>query len=64
MKTFIKYPGGKVNELNTIKENLPPIVKRYFEPFVGGGSVFLGLELKNSHINDISEDLILLFLSI
>jgi len=61
MKTFIKYPGGKVKELNTIKEKLPLVVKRYFEPFVGGGSVFLGLELKNSHINDISEDLILLF---
>ena len=61
MKTFIKYPGGKAKELNIIKENKPSVIKRYFEPFVGGGSVFFDLGIKQSFINDISTDLILLY---
>lgn len=58
MKTFLKYPGGKTKEIPVIKENLPKEIKRYFEPFVGGGSVYLNLSICNSYINDFSEDLI------
>ncbi len=61
MKTFVKYPGGKANELELIKQNKPAIIKRYFEPFVGGGSVFFDMEISQSYINDISEDLISLY---
>lgn len=61
MKTFIKYPGGKAKELKIINDNKPSVIKRYFEPFVGGGSVFFDLEIPNSYINDISQDLITLY---
>ena len=61
VKSFVKYPGGKAKELDVIRENMPLSIKRYFEPFVGGGSVFFDLGIKNSYINDISEELILLY---
>ena len=61
MKTFIKYPGGKAKELSIIQANKPSVIHRYFEPFVGGGSVFFDLGIADSHINDISTDLFLLY---
>ncbi|MBQ2903123.1 MAG: DNA adenine methylase [Clostridia bacterium] len=64
MKTFVKYPGGKAKELKIINNNKPPVIKRYFEPFVGGGSVFFDLEISRSFINDASRDLIKLYLFI
>ena len=64
MKTFIKYPGGKSKELPLVEKYLPKNVDRYFEPFVGGGAVYFGLEIKNSYINDFSKDLINLYLKL
>lgn len=62
VKPFIKYPGGKTNELPLINQYKPTIIERYFEPFVGGGSVFFDLGITNSFINDKSKDLYLLYL--
>ena len=45
MKTFIKYPGGKAKELDVINEHKPNNIQRYFEPFVGGGSVFFDIDI-------------------
>lgn len=61
MKPFIKYPGGKAKELPIINRYKPQIIERYFEPFVGGGSVFFDLNIQQSYINDKSEDLYLLY---
>lgn len=61
MKTFIKYPGGKAKELDVINEHKPNNIQRYFEPFVGGGSVFFDIDIDDSYINDLSSDLILLY---
>lgn len=58
---FIKWPGGKSNEISIIKKNLPKQVDRYFEPFLGGGSVFLSLPYNDSYINDFSTELMLLY---
>jgi DNA modification methylase len=57
---IIKWPGGKEKELNHIIPNLPKF-ERYFEPFVGGGSVFMGIEAKQHFINDFSKELIQLY---
>lgn len=54
---FIKWPGGKTKELSVINNNLPKTIKRYFEPFLGGGSVFLDLGIKESLVNDFSTEL-------
>lgn len=57
---IIKWPGGKEKELKYIIPNLPDF-QRYVEPFVGGGSVFMGINAKEYHINDFSSELIQLY---
>ena len=37
---FVKWAGGKRQLLPQIKERLPEQFNNYYEPFVGGGSVF------------------------
>ena len=61
MNPIIKWAGGKEKELPYIKENLPNKIDRYIEPFVGGGAVYFDLNIKNSIINDKSEELINLY---
>lgn len=63
LQPIIKWPGGKEKELKYILPNLPSF-KRYFEPFVGGGSVFMAVNADEYHINDLSYELISLYNSI
>lgn len=43
-KPFLKWVGGKTQLLPEIQAHLPPApVRRYIEPFLGGGAVFFGL---------------------
>ncbi|MBO4862718.1 MAG: DNA adenine methylase [Firmicutes bacterium] len=58
---FLKYPGGKERELPQIIAALPPVIKDYYEPFVGGGSVYLAVKADNYYINDRSDELIDLY---
>ena len=60
-KSFIKWAGGKEKELPIILSNLPKKYNRYIEPFVGGGSVYLNINCKDSIINDKSDELIMLY---
>lgn len=60
MKPLIKWAGGKSNEIKYI-ENMIPSFDRYIEPFFGGGALFFDLEPKKAIINDISEELTLLY---
>lgn len=57
MKPFIKYPGGKLKEYPLVEKFMPKNISRYFEPFVGGASIYLNINVCNSYINDKSEDL-------
>lgn len=61
MKPFIKYPGGKLKEFSLVERFKPNNIKRYFEPFVGGGSIYFNINISNSFINDKSKDLISLY---
>ena len=65
MKPYLKWAGGKETELKYILPILPAKIERYFEPFVGGGALFLNLaEQKNIsqfYINDISSELMSLY---
>ena len=56
MQPIIKWPGGKEKELKYILPNMPHF-ERFIEPFVGGGSVFMGIEAERFLINDISSEL-------
>ncbi len=61
MKPFIKWAGGKENELPIILNNLPQKYNRFVEPFVGGGAVYLNIDCNASIINDKSDELMLLY---
>lgn len=57
LKPIIKWAGGKENELEHILSNVPSSFDAYYEPFVGGGSVFTAINAKNFYINDKFEEL-------
>ena len=59
MKPFVKWPGGKSQELEMIWNHLPTKIDRFYEPFVGGGAVYFAMPDTISHffINDKSQDL-------
>lgn len=63
LSSIVVWPGGKTRELKHIYANLPSY-DRFFEPFVGGGSVFMGLNAKEHYINDFSCGLISLYKNI
>ncbi|MDR2104655.1 MAG: DNA adenine methylase [Deferribacteraceae bacterium] len=40
----LRYPGGKSRAVSKILPHIPPGLKEFREPFVGGGSVFLAVK--------------------
>jgi DNA adenine methylase len=58
IKPPCKWAGGKTRLLKDIHQSLPKKFKKYFEPFVGGGSVILSLLPESGVIGDINAELI------
>ena len=46
MKPILKWAGGKAALLGEIQSRMPERFGTYYEPFFGGGAVFLALILK------------------
>lgn len=63
--TFINWLGGKRRLISQIDSYLPNKAERYFEPFVGGGSMFFYIKQKYNPkfcmLSDINKDLIRAF---
>jgi DNA adenine methylase len=60
MEPFLKWAGGK-RWLTSRQTNLFPNkteIKRYFEPFLGGGAVFFHLQPSCGYLSDVNPDLI------
>ena len=69
MEPILKWAGGKRLLLPKIykyidKQKIIDNNSTLFEPFVGGGSLFLDLELPNCVINDFNEELINVYIQI
>ena len=61
VKPYLKWAGGKRQLLQVIKVHLPKNINtlRYFEPFIGGGALFLNCQPRRAMINDNNEELVL-----
>ncbi|HOG20550.1 MAG TPA: DNA adenine methylase [Salinivirgaceae bacterium] len=66
MKPFVKWAGGKGQLIDAIKKQYPKglgdTIRKYAEPFVGGGAVLFDIlnkyELDEVYISDTNAELI------
>ena len=57
LSPVFKWGGGKRQLLTEILPKIPPHT-RYYEPFIGGAAVLLGLKPEYAVINDFNEELV------
>ena len=59
----LKWVGGKRQLFDTLKPLFPKRLYEYTycEPFLGGGAIFFKLQPKKAYVNDINEDLMLVY---
>lgn len=61
IKPFIRWAGGKSRLLPRILPHVPDAIENYFEPFLGGGAVFLACHSRiagRAHLADLNQHLI------
>jgi len=60
LRPFIRWAGGKQNLVKYLLQNLPDEenINKYWEPFLGAGSLFFSNGFKNAEISDVNEHLI------
>jgi DNA adenine methylase len=64
LSPFLKWPGGKTQELPAIAAGAPPLAGRLIDPFVGGGSVLFAAPAEvPALVNDACRDLVELYTS-
>lgn len=64
---FLRYPGSKRRMLGFLSAFLPEkeqLTGNYFEPFLGGGSVFFFLSPQKAFLSDINPELIDLYIGL
>ena len=63
-KSFLKWVGGKTRLMKKLEEYIPDNYNTYYEPFLGGGSVFFNFTPKNAVISDLNKTLIDTYITI
>ena len=58
---FVKWAGGKRQLMESITPLLPKRISSYCEPFLGGGAVFFSIQPKKAVVNDLNQDLMLVY---
>jgi DNA adenine methylase len=58
IRPFLRWAGGKAQLLPSFEQIWPDSFPRYFEPFIGGGSVFFYFLPKPALLSDLNGDLI------
>lgn len=67
IKPFIRWAGGKSRLLPRILPHVPKTVKNYYEPFLGGGAVFLASASRiagQAHLSDLNKHLIAAWIAV
>lgn len=67
MEPLLKWAGGKRKLLTEIKKIISPEIigkHKFYEPFVGGGSVAFNFNCPNTIINDINKELINVYVQV
>ena len=55
---FLKWPGGKRYLISYLLDAVPDTFNRYFEPFLGGGALFLALQPPLAYLADANPRLV------
>lgn len=66
IRPFIRWVGGKSRLLPRILPHVPSDINDYYEPFLGGGSVFLACASRisgHAHLADLNEHLVAAWLA-
>lgn len=60
-RPFIRWAGGKTRLLPRILPHVPLAIRNYYEPFLGGGAVFLACKERiagRAHLSDLNDHLV------
>ena len=52
MEPIVKWYGGLENNLEMLQGMLPHQFENYYEPFLGGGAMYMSMVGKSCHVND------------
>ena len=52
------YVGDKYKLMKQLINLFPPEIDDFYEPFVGGGTVFLNIKARRYFLNDIDQNLV------
>src|SRR5258708_679034 len=55
---FLKWVGGKTSLLPELMKHVPARLRRYHEPFVGGGALFFALQPRRACLSDNNPELV------
>src|SRR5438270_13074100 len=55
---FVKWVGGKTSLLPELLKHVPSPLRRYHEPFVGGGALFFAVAPRRACLGDNNPELV------
>jgi DNA adenine methylase len=55
---FVKWAGGKKQLVDRLRSRMPEAYATYYEPFIGGGALFLDVQPHKAVINDTNKQLV------
>jgi DNA adenine methylase len=61
---FIKWAGGKTTLLSELLRHVPRRLRRYHEPFVGGGALFFAVAPRRAVLSDSNAELVHCYLQV